>query len=124
MKSWSPLVRQLIDTQFPEWCDLPVTPVRSAGTDNAIYRLGANLAVRLPCRPEANGQAEKEYRWLPKLAPALPLEVPVPIVLGRPSEGYPYHWSVCRWLTGETAVQAKISDLAQVVWHRVLQSET
>jgi len=109
----APLVRQLIDTQFPEWRDLPVTPLRSAGTDNAIYRLGADLVVRLPRRPGAQTQVEKEYRWLPKLAPALPLEVPTPIVLGRPAEGYPYHWCVCRWLLGETAVQAPIGDPAR-----------
>ncbi len=109
----APLVRQLVDTQFPEWCYLPVTPMASAGTDNAIFRLGASLAVRLPRRPQARRQVEKEYRWLPKLAPALPLEIPAPVALGRPAEGYPHLWSVCPWLTGETAVQARINDPTQ-----------
>src|SRR5687768_7312355 len=94
----APLVRRLIDEQFPRWRDLPLERVLSSGTDNAIYRLGHDMAVRLPRRPDASGQVEKEYRWLPKLAAALPLDVPVPLALGVPAGSYPYYWSVCRWL--------------------------
>jgi aminoglycoside phosphotransferase (APT) family kinase protein len=107
------LVRGLIDSQFPQWAILPLVPVHSTGTDNAIYRLGDRMAVRLPRRPGASGQIEKEYRWLPMLAAALPLEVPVPLALGTPAENYPFPWSVCRWLDGENAVVAPISDLEQ-----------
>jgi aminoglycoside phosphotransferase (APT) family kinase protein len=107
------LVRGLIDSQFPQWAALPLAPVRSSGTDNAIYRLGEDMAVRLPRRPDAGGQVEKEYRWLPKLVPQLPLEVPVPLALGKPAENYPFQWSVCRWLEGENAVVMPIMDLAQ-----------
>ncbi len=108
------LVRGLIDSQFPQWAILPLAPVHSSGTDNAIYRLGDRMAVRLPRRPGASGQIEKEYRWLPRLAAALPLEVPVPLALGTPAENYPFPWSVCRWLDGENAVVAPISDLGRV----------
>jgi len=109
----TPLVERLIGAQFPLWRGRRLVPVRSAGTDNAIYRLGDDMAVRLPRRPGASGQIEKEYRWLPTLAPMLPLDVPAPLALGKPAEGYPYHWSVCRWLPGETAVAGPIADLPQ-----------
>ena len=107
------LVQRLIAGQFPQWANLPVAPVSSAGTDNAIYRLGQDMAVRLPRRPGASGQVEKECRWLPKLAPHLPLDVPIPLGLGAPADGYPCHWSVCRWLTGETAANTPITNLDQ-----------
>lgn len=107
------LVRRLLATQFPRWADLPVTPVRSAGTDNAIYRLGIELVVRLPRIGWAVAQVEKEHRWLPRLAPLLPLGVPVPLVQGQPGQGYPYPWAVHRWLEGESAAEAHVTDLCQ-----------
>ena len=107
------LVRGLIDSQFPHWAALRLAPVHSTGTDNAIYRLGDDMAVRLPRRPGASEQIEKEYHWLPKLAAQLPLEIPVPLRLGAPAENYPYPWSVCRWLDGDTAVTASLADLHQ-----------
>jgi aminoglycoside phosphotransferase (APT) family kinase protein len=107
------LVRRLVAAQFPQWTDLPLEPVRSAGTDNAIYRLGDELAVRLPRIPSATGQVEKEHRWLPRLAPLLPLAVPLPLAKGRPGEGYPFPWSVSRWLEGEPATAAQLDDLRQ-----------
>src|SRR5436305_13276418 len=70
------LVRRLLAQQFPHWADLPVVPVTSSGTDHDIYRLGDDLAVRLPRIGWATGQAAKEARWLPRLAPALPAAVP------------------------------------------------
>lgn len=63
------VVRRLLAAQFPQWADLPIEPVASAGTDNAIYRLGEDMAVRLPRIPRATGQVDKEQRWLPRLAP-------------------------------------------------------
>lgn len=107
------LVAQLVATQFPRWRELALVQVASAGTDNAIFRLGPELAVRLPRIEAAAGQAGKEYRWLPHLAPLLPLAVPSPLALGKPAYGYPFHWSVCRWLPGNDAVAAPISDLQQ-----------
>ncbi|MEE8337419.1 MAG: aminoglycoside phosphotransferase family protein [Dehalococcoidia bacterium] len=107
------LVRRLLAAQFPQWAGLPIEPVASAGTDNAIYRLGADMAVRLPRRPEVTGQVEKEQRWLPHLAPLLPLAIPVPLGRGTPGEGYPWHWSVYRWLEGADATMERIADLEQ-----------
>ena len=108
------LVRRLLATQFPEWADLPIEPVPSAGTDNALYRLGDEMAVRLPRIDWALGAIEKECRWLPYLAPQLPLSIPVPLAMGEPGEGYPWHWSVCRWLDGENATLDRITDARQL----------
>jgi aminoglycoside phosphotransferase (APT) family kinase protein len=107
------LVHRLLGAQFPQWADLPIEPVRSAGTDNAIYRLGDDMAVRLPRIHWATGQVDKEHRWLPRLAPLLPLAIPVPLAKGRPAEGYPWHWSVHRWLEGENATVERIADPGQ-----------
>jgi len=104
------LVGRLLAAQFPQWADLPIEPVHSAGTDNAIYRLGDDMAVRLPRIHWATEQVEKEHRWLPRLAPHLPLAIPVPLAKGTPGEGYPWDWSVCRWLEGENATIEHIAD--------------
>ena len=106
------LVRRLLADQFPQWSDLPVEPVVSYGTDHHIYRLGEELCVRLPRIEWATRQAAKEARWLPRLAPHLPLDVPVQLASGRPAEGYPFHWSVYEWLPGENA-NGTIDDLDQ-----------
>ena len=106
------LVRRLLAVQFPQWADLPIEPVPSAGTDNALYRLGHDMAVRLPRIHWAAG-VDKEHEWLPKLAPFLPLAIPVPLAKGNPGEGYPWHWSVYRWLEGENASIERIVDLRQ-----------
>lgn len=98
------LVRRLIAAQFPRWADLPVARVRSAGTDNAIYRLGEDMAVRLPRIESAVGQVDFEHHWLPRLAPHLPVAVPEPVALGAPGEGYPWPWAINRWLDGENPI--------------------
>ncbi|MEU9788981.1 phosphotransferase, partial [Streptomyces phaeochromogenes] len=94
------LVSLLIAEQFPEWAGLPVKEVVSAGTDDGMYRLGDDMVVRLPRRPTGPGQADKEQRWLPRLAPHLPLAVPVPLAKGEPGEGYALPWGVFHWLDG------------------------
>jgi aminoglycoside phosphotransferase (APT) family kinase protein len=106
------LVRRLLADQFPQWSDLPLALVESYGTDHDIYRLGAELTVRLPRIAWATTQAAKESVWLPRLAPHLPLAVPVPVAMGRPAEGYPFAWSICEWLPGVNAADASI-DLDQ-----------
>ena len=107
------LVRRLLITQFPQWANLPVEPAHSAGTGNALYRLGDDMVVRLPRIPSAVGQVNKEQKWLPILAPRLPLNIPIPLAKGHPSDGYPWHWSVYRWLEGEDATTAPIVDPRQ-----------
>lgn len=94
------LVARLVGGQFPEWSGLPVVRVESAGTDNAIYRLGDELSVRLPRIHWAVAPVEREFTWLPRLAPSLPVEVPLPLALGAPGEGFGWPWTVCRWLEG------------------------
>jgi aminoglycoside phosphotransferase (APT) family kinase protein len=104
------LVRSLLGSQFPEWADLPLARVLPAGSDNVIYRLGADMSVRLPGGEWAAGHAAKEHYWLPRLAPHLPLPVPVPLGVGTPAFGYPWDWSVSRWLPGETATVEGLAD--------------
>jgi aminoglycoside phosphotransferase (APT) family kinase protein len=107
------LVVRLLAAQFPQWAGLPLRPIPSAGTDNALYRLGADMVVRLPRIDWAIGQIEKERQWLPKLSPFLPLAIPVPLAKGEPGEGYPWQWSVYRWLEGESATIERIADPLQ-----------
>ncbi|MCK1798589.1 aminoglycoside phosphotransferase family protein [Streptomyces sp. XM4193] len=96
------LARELLEEQFPQWAGLPLVPLDPGGSDHVIFRLGDSLSVRLPRGDWAAGQALKEAEWLPRLAPLLPLEVPSPVGTGTPALGYPWHWSVHRWLRGET----------------------
>ena len=107
------LVRRLVAAQFPRWADLPIERVPSAGTDNAIYRLGSDMAVRLPRIGWATGQVERENQWLPRLAPHLPLAIPTPLAMGSPAAGYPWHWSVYQWLDGENAAAGRLTDLRE-----------
>jgi len=108
------LVGRLLAAQFPQWAGLPIEPVPCAGTDNALYRLGDDMVVRLPRRERTSGTLEKERRWLPRLAPLLPLAVPVPLGDGMPAEGYSFEWSVYRWLKGENATIERVTDLSQL----------
>lgn len=108
------LVSKLIATQFPQWADLPLKPFDSAGTDNAIFRLGHDMMVRLPLDLKSSGRVDKEYLWLPKIAPSLPLAIPTPLVKGIPACDYPWHWSVYKWIEGETAIIERIVDPCQM----------
>lgn len=106
------LVARLIAGQFPQWADLSIRPVELDGWDNRTFRLGEELSVRLPSAAGYAAQVEKEHRWLPRLAPLLPLPIPVPLAKGRPAEGYPWGWSVYRWLPGVPAAISPITDLS------------
>ncbi|HEV2593475.1 MAG TPA: aminoglycoside phosphotransferase family protein [Gaiellaceae bacterium] len=108
------LVRRLVDEQFPEWRDLPLTRVEPSGTDNAIFRLGDELAVRMPRRPDATPENDKLHDWLPLLAPQLPVEVPLPVALGR-------GLSVVTWVVGETPIGQTIDADELVAFVRALQ---
>nr|WP_274911463.1 aminoglycoside phosphotransferase family protein [Streptomyces sp. WZ-12] len=95
------LVRRLIAGQFPQWAGLAVQRFPSGGTVNAMYRLGDDLVVRLPLVRGGIGDVLREREWLPRLAPLLPVAVPEVRGAGEPAEGYPWPWSVYRWLAGE-----------------------
>ncbi|MBF9069309.1 aminoglycoside phosphotransferase family protein [Streptacidiphilus sp. NEAU-YB345] len=95
-----PLVRRLVAEQFPQWAALPVERVDSAGTSNAMFRLGEEMVVRLPRIAGAAADVEKEQHWLRRLAPQLPCAVPAPLGVGTPAHGYPWAWSVYGWLDG------------------------
>lgn len=107
------LVRTLIAAQFPQWSDLAIKPVRQGRWDNRTFHLGDHMTVRLPSGASYAAQVLKEQYWLPRLAPQLPLPIPEPVALGEPDEHYPWHWSVYRWLAGETAKRERIADLPQ-----------
>ncbi|MDX2548531.1 aminoglycoside phosphotransferase family protein [Streptomyces sp. WI04-05B] len=94
------LVRRLIARQFPEWAGLPVERLESAGTENAMFRLGCDLVVRLPRHPGAVGGIAHEQRWLSLLGPRLPVAVPEPLGRGGADEEFPWPWSVFGWLDG------------------------
>jgi aminoglycoside phosphotransferase (APT) family kinase protein len=104
------LVRRLLATQFPDVAHRQLTMVEPWGTDNAIWRLGADLVVRLPRIHWAIEQVEHEATWLPRLAPFLPVAVPQPIAIGEPGSGYPYRWAVHRWLPGNAATLSRMDD--------------
>jgi aminoglycoside phosphotransferase (APT) family kinase protein len=104
------LVGRLIADQFPQWAHLAVRPVAFDGWDNRTFRLGDEMAVRLPSAERYRLQVEKEQAWLPKLAPHLPLAVPTPLALGRPADAYPWPWSIYHWIDGEIATRARIDD--------------
>lgn len=105
------LVRRLVATQFPRWMDLPVRMVEAGGWDNITFHSGEDMIVRLPRAAGYAVQVEKEHRWLPRLAPSLPLRIPTPLAIGEPANGYPWKWSVYRWIEGDTAAPERISDL-------------
>lgn len=107
------LVGRLIAEQFPQWRQLPIRPVPVEGWDNRSYRLGDELTVRLPTHPMYVPAVAKEQRWLPVLAPQLPVPIPVPVAVGRPGQGYPFAWSVRHWLDGAPASPGRIDDLAR-----------
>lgn len=104
------LVRRLLAVQMPDLASLPLTIVEPWGTDNAIWRVGDALSVRLPRIHWAAEQAEREAEWLPRLAPHLPIPIPTPVAIGEPSDEYPYRWAVHRWIPGEGAAVDRMKD--------------
>jgi aminoglycoside phosphotransferase (APT) family kinase protein len=106
------LVRALLADQHPDLADRPLALVAN-GWDNVLFRLGDDLVVRLPRRELAVALVEHEQRWLPDLAPLLPLPVPTPVRVGRPGVGYPWPWSICRWIDGRSALDTPPTDLGE-----------
>jgi len=103
-------VVRLVAENFPDLAGLPVTPVTESGWDNHTFRVGKEFKARLPASVTYISQSDKEVAWLPKLAPYIPIQIPVPVGKGRPGHGYPFHWSVWRWIDGETLNAARPGD--------------
>ncbi|PFG40015.1 aminoglycoside phosphotransferase (APT) family kinase protein [Georgenia soli] len=103
------LVRHLLGEQHADLAALPLRLVAN-GWDNVLWRLGEDLAVRVPRRRQAAALVEHEQRWLPELAPRLPVPVPVPVRTGGPTAGYPWHWSVVPWLAGSPAAHVPAAE--------------
>jgi aminoglycoside phosphotransferase (APT) family kinase protein len=106
-------VRQLLREQHPDLSELPVSE-SVEGWDNHMFRLGDELAVRLPRRGASADLIENEQRWLPQLARQLPFPIPAPVRTGRPGCGYPWRWSVVPWFAGDTALGASHLDIATI----------
>lgn len=104
------LVRRLIAEQHPRWSSLPVAPVLPRGTDNALYRLGTEMVVRLPRREINVPPLRTELEWLPRLAPQLPLAIPKPVATGYAGSGFPFPWAVYRWIDGLLATPERLRD--------------
>ena len=107
------LVSALVRDQFPQWADLPLERIATGGTVNAIYRLGTEMSVRLPLAEWATDSLIREFVWIPRLAPHLPLEVPRPLALGEPDAHYPFPWSIHGWIEGEIAMPGRFGDPRQ-----------
>ncbi len=107
------LAGRLIARQFPRWADLPLRPVATSGWDNQTFHLGDRMSVRLPTAAEYALAVDKEHRWLPVLAPQVPLRIPMPLARGEPDDGFGFHWSVYEWIDGDPAGIDTIADLTE-----------
>lgn len=105
-------VARLLQEQFPQFADLPVRPVSSAGTVNALFRLGEELVARLRLQPseDAAEQVQQEAEAARRLLAVSPVPTPVPVAIGQPGAGYPMPWQIYQWLPGSTLDTAQITD--------------
>ncbi len=103
------LVRRLVTTQFPDLADRVIRRA-GQGWDNAIFRVGDDLAARLPTRQLGADLVDGEVRWLPELAPHLPLPIPSPMRVGSPSENYPWRWTIVPWFDGPLAWECELDS--------------
>jgi aminoglycoside phosphotransferase (APT) family kinase protein len=110
----SSLVRSLLEEQHPDLAHLSLTDV-AEGWDNRLFRLGQDLAVRVPRRAVSAALIEREQQWLPGLSLQLPMAVPVPVRIGRPGSGFPWPWSVIPWFSGESALLVPPKNLAPML---------
>lgn len=113
-------VRGLLRAQFPGWADLPLVEWHEQGTDHTLFRLGDDMAVRMPIRPFTDAPLEeqracREARWVPFLAPQLPLDLPAQLGFGEPTDDYPWHWSIVSWIEGDRIDDSNIDALTAAV---------
>jgi aminoglycoside phosphotransferase (APT) family kinase protein len=104
------LVRKLLAEQMPELAQLPLRTVAPPGTVHAMFRLGDDLAVRLPRTAAWAGDLERERVWLPRLRDRVSLQVPEPVAYGRTTEDFPLPWAVYRWLVGSPYSKDLVRD--------------
>jgi aminoglycoside phosphotransferase (APT) family kinase protein len=104
------LVGRLVAAQFPQLADLPISAVQSTGTVNTIYRIGDHLCARLPRMQKWAQDLDREWHWLPKLAPRLSLRVPEPVGKGHPSGSYPFPWAIYGWINGQPYADELVDD--------------
>ncbi len=105
------LVERLVASQFPQWAGLPVGRVALDGWDNTTFRLGDTMSVRLPSADPYAAQVAKEQRWLPVLAPRLPVPIPTPLARGEPGPLFPRPWSVYGWVEGDLLDAELVPDV-------------
>jgi aminoglycoside phosphotransferase (APT) family kinase protein len=105
------VARRLITAQLPRYARLPLHRVASGGTENAVFRLGSALTLRMPLTPGAVGGLLTEVRWLPVVAAHVSLDIPEVVATGTPGEGYPFPWAVLTWLPGEDALSGRFRSL-------------
>ena len=106
------LVAGLLADQFPDLAGLPISRVSSTGTVNALFRVGDDHYVRLPLMAHYSDDVDRELRWLPELAPRLPLRIPRPVAAGRPTTTFPFRWAVYEWLEGRPYADDAVIDEA------------
>ena len=104
------LVYNLLLAQFQKWKDLSIKQILPGGWDNRCFRLGDEMVVRLPSAEKYVDKVAKEQAWLPKLATHLHLKIPAPLAMGKPSDQYPWSWSIYRWIPGEALAEIKNLD--------------
>jgi aminoglycoside phosphotransferase (APT) family kinase protein len=105
------VVARLLREQFP---DLPLHPIRrieSSGTVHAIFAIGDDLSVRMPRVRYYEEDVLSDWRWLRYFASRLPLQIPQPVALGEPTEDYPCHWLIVRWIPGENATRFSLRSM-------------
>lgn len=107
------LAKKLISSQFPQWETLLIHPVKQSGWDNCTFHLGEEMTIRLPSNEEYAPQILKEVHWLPILRKGVACQITTPLALGQPCEYFPWHWSINRWIEGETASVELIQNLSQ-----------
>jgi aminoglycoside phosphotransferase (APT) family kinase protein len=100
-------VRDLLRVQMPDLADRPIA-LLAEGWDTVTFRIGDDLLARLPRRAIVGAQILHEHVWLPRLAPRLPLSIPVPVRIGAPHADYPWPWSVLPFFPGETVAESPL----------------
>jgi aminoglycoside phosphotransferase (APT) family kinase protein len=109
------LARRLIESQIPQYSNLPMILVAEQGTDHVLCRVGGSLVARFPIIDWAAEQVWSDQRWLPFFSQVLPVEVPRQIIVGNPEFEYPFHWSLCTWLEGRPLTPHGRQDSSDLV---------